>query len=54
MNNNALEHIETASIDELRSLQLQRLKKTLQHAYANSSVYKKKFDDADKKRKDTN
>ncbi len=46
MNNNALEQIETASIDELRSVQLQRLKKTLQHAYANSSVYKKKFDEA--------
>ncbi|MBI1453346.1 phenylacetate--CoA ligase [Acinetobacter sp. FL51] len=46
MNNNALEQIETASIDELRSVQLQRLKKTLQHAYDNSSVYKKKFDDA--------
>ena len=46
MNNNALEQIETASIDELRSVQLQRLKKTLQHAYANSSVYKQKFDEA--------
>lgn len=46
MNKNALEHIETASIDELRSLQLQRMKKTLQHAYQNSAVYRKKFDDA--------
>ncbi len=46
MNKNALEHIETASIDELRSLQLQRMKKTLAHAYQNSAVYRKKFDDA--------
>ena len=45
MNKNALEQIETASIDELRSVQLQRLKKTLHHAYENSAVYKKKFDD---------
>ena len=30
-----LEPIETASQDELQSLQLQRLKATLQHAYAN-------------------
>ena len=41
-----LEPIETASIDELRSLQLRRLKATLQHAYANSPVYRAKFDAA--------
>ena len=41
-----LDAIETASLDELRNLQLQRLKKTLQQAYTQSSVYKKKFDDA--------
>ena len=41
-----LEAIEKASIDELRSLQLKRLKATLQHAYENSSVYKLKFDAA--------
>ncbi|PUE15680.1 phenylacetate--CoA ligase PaaK [Limnohabitans sp. WS1] len=41
-----LEPIEKASIDELRSLQLKRLKQTLQHAYANSSVYRAKFDAA--------
>ena len=41
-----LEPIEKASIDELRSLQLKRLKATLQHAYDNSSVYKAKFDAA--------
>jgi len=38
--------IETASLDELRNLQLQNLKKTLANAYRDSSVYKKKFDDA--------
>ena len=40
----ALEPIETASIDELRALQLKRLKATLAHAYANSPVYKAKYD----------
>ena len=39
-----LDPIEKASVDELRSLQLKRLKKTLQHAYANSAVYRAKFD----------
>jgi phenylacetate-CoA ligase len=39
-----LDPIEKASVDELRSLQLKRLKKTLQHAYANSAVYRTKFD----------
>ena len=39
-----LHEIETASLDELRSLQLQRLKHTLAHAYSNSPVYKAKFD----------
>ena len=42
----ALEPIEKASIDELRALQLQRLKWSLAHAYANSPVYKAKFDEA--------
>jgi len=46
MNNKAMEQIETASVDELRGLQLERMKKTLQHAYQNSTVYKKKFDEA--------
>jgi phenylacetate-CoA ligase len=41
-----LEPIEKASIDELRALQLQRLQKTLAHAYAHSPVYKAKFDAA--------
>lgn len=41
-----LEPIEQASTDELRSLQLKRLQQTLQHAYANSPVYRAKFDAA--------
>jgi phenylacetate-CoA ligase len=41
-----LEPIEKASIDEMRSLQLKRLQHTLQHAYANSPVYRAKFDAA--------
>ena len=41
-----LEPIEKASIDELRSLQLKRMQQTLQHAYANSPVYRAKFDAA--------
>jgi phenylacetate-CoA ligase len=41
-----LEPIEKASVDELRALQLKRLKATLQHAYANSPSYKRKFDAA--------
>ena len=41
-----LEPIEKASVDELRALQLKRLKATLSHAYANSPVYRKKFDAA--------
>ncbi|MBX3654723.1 MAG: phenylacetate--CoA ligase [Ramlibacter sp.] len=42
----ALEPIEKASIDELRSLQLKRLRATLRHAYAHSPVYRAKFDAA--------
>ncbi|WP_445397789.1 phenylacetate--CoA ligase PaaK [Zobellella sp. An-6] len=41
-----LDHIETASVDELRSLQLARLQKTLHHAYENVPMYKRKFDEA--------
>jgi phenylacetate-CoA ligase len=44
--NFALEAIEKASVDELRSLQLKRLQSTLAHAYQNSPVYRKKFDAA--------
>jgi phenylacetate-CoA ligase len=41
----ALHAIETASIDELRALQLQRMRESLNHAYSNSPVYRRKFDD---------
>ncbi|PSJ45667.1 phenylacetate--CoA ligase [Zobellella endophytica] len=41
-----LDHIETASVDELRSLQLERLQKTLHHAYENVPMYRRKFDEA--------
>ncbi len=40
----ALDPIEVASIDELRALQLARLKHTLHHAYNNTPHYKKVFD----------
>ena len=46
MNRFPLEPIETASVDELRSLQLKRLQSTLEHAYANSPVYRAKFNAA--------
>jgi phenylacetate-CoA ligase len=41
-----LEPIERASIDELRSLQEQRLKEMLRYAYENVAHYKKSFDQA--------
>jgi phenylacetate-CoA ligase len=41
-----LDPIEKASIDELRSLQLKRLKATLHHAYTYSPVYHSKFNAA--------
>jgi phenylacetate-CoA ligase len=41
-----LEPIETASVDELRALQLERLKWSLKHAYDNVAHYRGKFDDA--------
>ena len=41
-----LEPIEKASVDELRALQFKRLRATLQHAYANSPIYRRKFDQA--------
>jgi phenylacetate-CoA ligase len=40
-----LHPIETASLDELRSLQLQRLRASLQHAYRNNPAYRAKFDE---------
>ena len=39
-----LHQIETASIDEIRNLQLQRLRHTLGHVYANSPLYREKLD----------
>src|SRR5262245_1411892 len=39
-----LEHIEKASVDELRHLQLERLKWTLKHAYDAVPHYRKKLD----------
>ena len=41
-----LEPIETASVEELRSLQLTRMKQSLTHAYNNSPFYKAQFDNA--------
>ncbi|WP_020201962.1 phenylacetate--CoA ligase PaaK [Cupriavidus sp. WS] len=41
-----LEPIETASRDALQALQLERLKWSLDHAYRNSPVYRRKFDAA--------
>ncbi len=41
-----LDPIEIASIDEIRALQLQRLKWSLRHAYDNVAMYKERFDAA--------
>jgi phenylacetate-CoA ligase len=41
-----LEPIETASVDALRALQLERLRWSLSHAYENVAHYRRKFDDA--------
>jgi phenylacetate-CoA ligase len=41
-----LEPIEKASLDELRALQLQRMKWSLQHVYDNVPHYRKKYDAA--------
>ncbi len=41
-----LDPIEIASVDEIRSLQLQRLKTSLRHAYDNVAMYKQRFDAA--------
>ncbi len=38
-----LEHIEKASIDELRAVQFERLKWSIAHAYENVPHYRKKF-----------
>jgi phenylacetate-CoA ligase len=39
-----LHAIETASLDELRALQLERLKWSLHHAYENSGFYRRQFE----------
>lgn len=44
-----LDRMETASIDELRHEQLQRLRWSLTHAYTNVPFYRKAFDDIDLK-----
>ncbi|MFC3614119.1 phenylacetate--CoA ligase PaaK [Lutimaribacter marinistellae] len=41
-----LDPIEIASIDEIRALQLERLKWSLRHAYENVPMYKSRFDEA--------
>jgi phenylacetate-CoA ligase len=41
-----LDPIEKSSVDELRALQLERLKWSLNHAYTNSPFYRQRFDDA--------
>src|ERR1700743_3896097 len=41
-----LEPIETASVDELRSLQLERLRLSLRHAYDNVPHYRRAFESA--------
>lgn len=44
-NHKHLDPIEIASIDEIRALQLERLKWSLRHAYNNIPMYKKRFDE---------
>ncbi len=46
MGTQGLDPIETASLDELRSLQLERLRATLQHTYANVAHYRDTWDAA--------
>ncbi|MEM9584075.1 MAG: phenylacetate--CoA ligase PaaK [Pseudomonadota bacterium] len=41
----SLDAIEIASIDEIRALQLKRLRWSLRHAYDNVPMYKERFDD---------
>ena len=43
---NAYDPIETASVDELRALQLERLRWSLRHAYENVAHYRQSFDAA--------
>ncbi len=41
----SLDPIEIASLDEIQSLQLERMKWSLQHAYSNVPMYKQRFDE---------
>ncbi|AEB58897.1 phenylacetate-CoA ligase [Ectopseudomonas mendocina NK-01] len=41
-----LDPIETASVDELRQHQLERMRWSLKHAYANVPLYRRRFDEA--------
>ena len=43
-NADILDPIETASIDEIRALQLTRMKWSLRHAYDNVPMYRQRFD----------
>ena len=45
-NKGDLDPIELASLDEIRSLQLERLKWSVRHAYDNVAMYKARFDEA--------
>lgn len=45
-NKSDLDPIEIASIDEIRNLQLDRLKWSVRHAYENVPMYKQRFDEA--------
>ena len=42
-----LHSIETASVDELRNLQLERLHQSIRHAFDNSPMYRDKFREHD-------
>ena len=42
----SLDPIEIASVDEIRAVQLQRMKWSLRHAYDNVPMYRQRFDDA--------
>jgi phenylacetate-CoA ligase len=41
-----LDPVEIASLDEIRALQLERLRRTLSHVYANVAMYRERFDAA--------
>ncbi|MGH8409939.1 MAG: phenylacetate--CoA ligase family protein, partial [Pseudomonas sp.] len=42
--NPVLDPLETASVDELRAHQLERLRWSLRHAYQNVPLYRQRFD----------